>query len=78
MIYNKIDRFQIRQDKKGNIRVLLKIKDPKEDKKQFEYCIENFEKHFVGSKVSLEFVDEIPPMPSGKEDYCICEYEYNK
>lgn len=75
MIYNKIDRFQIRQDKDANIRILLKLKDPKENHKQFEYCITNFEKHFVGSKVTLEFVDSIPPMPSGKEDYCISEYE---
>lgn len=78
VIYNKIDKFQIRQDKKGDIRVLLKLKDPKEDRKQFEYVITNYENHFVGSKVSLEFVDEIPPMPSGKEDYCVSEYEYSK
>lgn len=78
VIYNKIDRFQIRQDKEGNIRILLKLKDPKENQEQFAYCIENFEKHFVGSKVTLEFVDVIPPMPSGKEDYCISEYEYKK
>ena len=58
--------------------MLLKLKDPKEDRKQFEYVIANYENHFVGSKVSLEFVDEIPPMPSGKEDYCVSEYEYSK
>ena len=78
VIYNKIDQFQIRQDKQGDIRILLKLKDPNEDHQQFEYCVTNFEKHFVGSKVSLEFVDSIPPMPSGKEDYCISEYEYTK
>jgi len=78
IIYNKIDKFQIRQDKNGDIRILLKLKDSNEDKKQFDYCVTNFEKHFVGSKVSLEFVDTIPPMPSGKEDYCISEYEYKK
>ena len=77
VIYNKIDQFQIRQDKQGDIRILLKLKDPNEDH-QFDYCVTNFEKHFVGSKVSLEFVDSIPPMPSGKEDYCISEYEYTK
>lgn len=75
VIYNKIDRFQIRQDKKGDIRILLKLKDPKEDQKQFAYCVENFGKHFVGSKVTLEFVDAIPLMPSGKEDYCVSEYD---
>ncbi len=78
IIYNKIDQFQIRQDKKGDIRILLKLKDPNEDHQQFEYCVTNFANHFVGSKVSLEFVDSIPPMPSGKEDYCISEYEYTK
>lgn len=78
LIYNKIDQFQIRQDKNGDIRILLKLKDPNEDHQQFEYCVTNFEKHFVGSKVSLEFVDSIPPMPSGKEDYCVSEYEYKK
>lgn len=78
VIYNKIDKFQIRQDKKGDIRVLLKLKDPKEDRKQFEYVIANYENHFVGSKVSLEFVEEIPPMPSGKEDYCVSEFEFEK
>lgn len=78
VIYNKIDQFQIRQDKQGDIRILLKLKDSKESHEQFEYCVTNFEKHFVGSKVSLEFVDAIPTMPSGKEDYCISEYEYKK
>lgn len=73
-IYNKIDRFQIRQDKEGDIRVLLKLKDPKEDRGQFEYIITNYSNHFVGSKVSLEFVDEIPTLPSGKEDYCVSDY----
>lgn len=72
-IYNKIDKFQIRQDKNANIRILLKLKDPSENHTQFDYCITNFENHFVGSKVSLEFVDEIPTMPSGKEDYCVRE-----
>lgn len=78
VIYNKIDKFQIRQDKDANIRILLKLKDPNEDRHQFDYCVTNFENHFVGSKVSLEFVDEIPPMPSGKEDYCVSEYKYEK
>lgn len=78
VIYNKIDKFQIRQDAQGDIRILLKLKYKNEDKKQFEYCVTNFENHFVGSKVSLEFVDEIPTMPSGKEDYCVSEYKYEK
>lgn len=78
IIYNKIDQFQIRQDKKGDIRILLKLKDPNENHQQFEYCVTNFEMHFVGSKVSLEFVDSIPPMASGKEDYCVSEYNGEK
>lgn len=78
VIYNKIDKFQIRQDKDANIRILLKLKDPNEDHAQFDYCVTNFENHFVDSKVSLEFVDEIPTMPSGKEDYCVSEYKYEK
>ena len=74
-IYNKIDRFQIRQDKEGDIRVLLKLKDPSENQSQFDYIISNYSNHFVGSIVSLEFVDEIPLLPSGKEDYCVSEYK---
>lgn len=75
VIYNKIDRFQFRQDKEGDIRVLLKLKDPEEDKSQFDYVVTNCQDHFVNSKVSVEFVDEIPLLPSGKEDYCVSEYE---
>ena len=76
VIYNKIDRFQIRQDKAGDIRILLKLKDPTEDHKQFDYCITNYQNHFVGSRISLEFVDAIPLLPSGKEDYCVSEFEF--
>ena len=77
-VYNKIDRFQFRQDKEGDIMVLLKLKDPREEKSQFEYVITNCQDHFVDSKVGLEFVDEIPTLPSGKEDYCVSEYEFEK
>ncbi len=75
-IYNKIDKFQIRQDKVGDIRILLKLKNPQESHDQFQYVIDNFKVKFVGSKVELFFVDDIPPMPSGKEDYCISDYNY--
>jgi phenylacetate-CoA ligase len=75
LIYNKIDRFQIRQDKEGDIRVLLKLKDPNENRNQFDYIISNYSNHFIGSKVTLEFVDKIPTLPSGKEDYCVSEYK---
>lgn len=73
-IYNKIDKFQIRQDCEGDIRILLKLKDPSEPKEQFDYIVTNYENHFVDSQVVLDFVDEIPCMPSGKEDYCVSEY----
>ena len=74
ILYNKIDRFQIRQDKQGDIRILLKMKDKADETNQFAYIVDNYEKHFAGSKVTLTFVDEIPTLPSGKEDYCISEY----
>ena len=75
VLYNKIDRFQIRQDKEGDIQILLKMKK-KEDENpgQYSYVRKNYEKHFIGSSVALSFVDEIPPLPSGKEDYCVSEY----
>ncbi len=75
ILYNKIDRFQIRQDKQGDIRVLLKLKDKNEPHKQFEYILDNYRNHFAGSEVSLEFVEEIPLLLSGKEDYCVSEYK---
>lgn len=76
-IYNKIDKFQIRQDSQGDIRILLKLKDPSEPKGQFDYIVTNYENHFVGSQVELNFVEDIPCLPSGKEDYCVSEYEYS-
>lgn len=75
-VYNKIDKFQIRQDVLGDICILLKLKDKDEPHEQFHYVEENYRNHFVGSKVELRFVDEIPTLPSGKEDYCVSEYEY--
>lgn len=77
-VYNKIDKFQIRQDAKGDICVLLKLKDKNEGHEQFDYVLTNYRNHFVGSEVELVFVDEIPTLPSGKEDYCISEYEYKE
>jgi len=73
-IYNKIDRFQIRQDEEGDIAVLLKTKDKNDETNQFDYVVENFQNHFKGSAVSLSFVDDIPTLPSGKEDYCVSAY----
>lgn len=77
VLYNKIDKFQIRQDKAGDIQVLLKMKDrADEDPSIYDFIITNYRNHFVGSEVSLSFVDEIPVLPSGKEDYCVSEFEY--
>lgn len=73
-VYNKIDKFQIRQDAKGDICILLKLKDPTESHEQFDYVVTNYRNHFVDSDVALKFVDEIPTLPSGKEDYCVSEY----
>lgn len=73
-VYNKIDKFQIRQDAEGDICILLKLKDPTENHEQFDYVVTNYRNHFVDSDVALKFVDEIPTLPSGKEDYCVSEY----
>ena len=78
VLYNKIDRFQIRQDKKGDIQVLLKMKEKvDEDPDRYSFIVTNFRNHFLGSDVTLSFVDEIPVLPSGKEDYCVSEFEYD-
>ncbi len=77
-LYNKIDKFQIWQDAKGDIRILLKMKPVDYEKSQYDYIINNYRNHFVGSEVSLEFVDDIPCLPSGKEDYCVSEFEYKE
>ena len=76
-LYNKIDKFQIRQDKDGNIRILLKMKDKADEiPAMYAHIVTNFRDHFVGSEVDLEFVDDIPVLPSGKEDYCVSEFEF--
>lgn len=74
--YYKIDKFQIRQDRNGDLLILLKLKDPSEPHEQFNYIIDNYRNHFTSSEVTLQFVDDIPCLPSGKEDYCVSEYEY--
>ena len=76
ILYNKIDKFQIRQDRQGDIQILLKMKDKADETDQFDFIVDNYEKHFVGSQVTLTFVDEIPTLPSGKEDYCVSEFEF--
>lgn len=76
ILYNKIDRFQIRQDKAGDIKILLKMKNKADEIAQmYDYIIMNYRNHFKGSEVTLYFVDEIPTLPSGKEDYCVSEFD---
>lgn len=76
VLYNKIDRFQIRQDKAGDIKILLKMKNKADEIAQmYDYIIMNYSCHFKGSDVTLDFVDEIPTLPSGKEDYCVSEFD---
>lgn len=77
-VYNKIDKFQIRQDVKGDLVILIKLKDNQESQDQFYYIEDNYRNHFVGSEVELRFVEDIPTLPSGKEDYCVSEYEYHQ
>lgn len=77
-LYQKIDQFQVRQNKLGDIYILIKPKNKNESISTFDYVIDNFTKHFAGSKIELKFVTEIPKMSSGKEDYCVSEYEYSK
>ncbi|MBR4897867.1 MAG: phenylacetate--CoA ligase family protein [Prevotella sp.] len=73
-LYEKMDRFQIRQDKCGDLHILIKPVDSHEPLETFDYVKDNFNTYFPDSKVDIEFVDEIPPLPSGKEDYCVSEF----
>ena len=73
-LYEKMDRFQIRQDKQGDLMILIKPVDPNEPESTFDYIRENFLHYFPMSRIELKFVDDIPPLPSGKEDYCVSEY----
>ena len=75
-IYQKIDQFQVRQHKNEDISVLIKPLDSNEPIETFDYVVENFTKNFSGFKIEVKFVDEIPKMASGKEDYCVSEYEH--
>ena len=73
-LYERMERFQIRQDATGDLRILIKPVDPAEPLSTFDYVRDNFIAHFPGSKVELVFVEDIPPLPSGKEDYCVSEF----
>ena len=69
-----MEQFQIRQDKKGDLTILIKPVNPNEKLSTFSYIIDNFQSFFPDSIIELKFVDSIPPLPSGKEDYCYSEY----
>ena len=73
-LYERIDQFQIRQDKDGNLLILIKPIDPSESADAFNYILKNFLHYFPQSQVELKITDNIPTLPSGKEDYCVSEY----
>ena len=73
-LYEKIGRFQIRQDSNGDLVILIKPVDPDENPDTFGYIKENFLSFFPQSSVEIKFTDDIPPLPSGKEDYCVSEF----
>lgn len=76
-LYERMDRFQVRQDCNGDILILIKPVDKSENIHTFDYVMDNFYTYFPDSKVELRFVDDIPTLPSGKEDYCVSEYSPN-
>ena len=76
-LYERMEQFQIRQDKNGDLTILIKPVDPEEELATFSYISDNFRSYFPESKVVIKFVDSIPPLPSGKEDYCYSEYRYS-
>ncbi len=76
-LYERINQFQIRQDKNGDLTILIKPTNPSESTKTFSYIVDNFHTFFPDSKVELLFVDSIPTLPSGKEDYCVSEFDFS-
>jgi len=79
VIYNKIDRFQIQQDEHGDLTIILKMKNSRDESFQlFSYVIDNYKNCFSGSEIFLRFVDKIDALPSGKEDYVISKYEFSQ
>jgi phenylacetate-CoA ligase len=70
ILYNKIDRYKFIQDESGNINILLKMKNNDDENFDlYSYIINNFQKTFPGSHITLKFVNEIKNLKSGKEDY---------
>ncbi len=75
-LYERIERYQIHQDKEGNISVSIIPVNPQEPLTTFDYIKKNFENHFPGIQVTIKYVKEIAALPSGKENFCISEYVY--
>ena len=75
-LYEKMERFQIRQDKNGDLQILIKPVNPTESISTFDYIKDNFSIYFPDSALDIKFVDDIPTLPSGKEDYCVSEYNF--
>ena len=70
------------ESKESNQGILNAVSDlrPEEEDKYyiaFDYVVDNFAKNFPDSKIELNFVAEIPKMPSGKDDYCVSEYDFS-
>jgi phenylacetate-CoA ligase len=73
-IYNRIDKFRINQNKNGDLDILLKLKNAADKKSDFDYIIDNYKTVFPDSEIEVKFVEDILPMPSGKEDYVYSEF----
>jgi Coenzyme F390 synthetase len=78
VLYNKIDKFQIRQDKEGDIQILLKMKDKAdEDPARYDFVVTNYRNLFRGlGSIAVLRGRVFPSSRSGKEDYCVSEFEY--
>lgn len=77
LLYERMERFQVQQDEQGDIHILIKPVDEAESVHTFDYIRHNFTTFFPDSKVTLSLVRDIPPLPSGKEDYCLSLYHPN-
>lgn len=74
IVYNKIKKYQVVQNENGDIVVCIVPNDKEESITTFDYVIENFSQNFPGSIIQIKFVDDIQPLASGKEDYCVSHF----
>jgi phenylacetate-CoA ligase len=69
--YMKIKEYQVVQEADRSLRIKI-VKGPSTTEREFEYIIENFQEYFgADTKITLEFVESIPALPSGKKLYFI-------